>query len=130
VGFGVGIYQKYTVVLLGVYSSVVDWEFLARGVWAVRSIPSGTYGERTQWTAVIVAQGGTARIVLGERLDTRAKAKQLLQSISNHHFDKAFAVRKRGVKWYKLPNPTTGATSGYTTPRTRDSSSTRNWGAI
>lgn len=113
VGTGLGVHEKYIPVLLGNYGTVVDWEFLAYGVWAIRSIPEGVYGGRTHWTAVVVAQGDIARIVLGERINTRSKVNELLQSITNHHFNSAFAVRKQKVKWYKLPNPTTGTANGY-----------------
>jgi len=114
----VGVHDEYISVLLGGYGQVVDWEQLGVGVWAVRGIPSGVYGGKTNWTAVVVAQGDTARIVVGERVNSREKAKQLLQSIANHHFNGAFAVRNRGVKWYKLPNPAMGATDVPATPRT------------
>ena len=118
VGAGVGVHDEYISVLLGGYGQVVDWEQLGVGVWAVRGIPSGVYGGKTNWTAVVVAQGDIARIVLGERLSNIRKVKELLRSIREHHFNRAFAIRKQSVKWYKLPNPAMGATDVPATPRT------------
>ena len=85
---------------------MVDWEYLAPGVWALRGLPEGKpFGTKTLWTTVVVQQGDTAKLLLGERIDELPKAQMLLSSLAAHGFTRAYAVRNGVIRWYHLPKP-------------------------
>lgn len=81
----------------------IEWESLAEGVWLLRGIPAdGIVGESpTEFTVVVVDEGqGVAKLLAGERIDTREKSQALTQSLKNYGFSKAHAFRDGKEKWY------------------------------
>ena len=80
----------------------IEWEQLAHNVWLLRGIPEGgVFGlTRTEFTVVVVADGATARLLAGERINTIRKARALRKSLEDHGFTRASAQRYNRTRLY------------------------------
>lgn len=72
------------------------------GLYLIRGIPSGCWGDRTDFTLVAEPRGRTAWLHMVERLDTPNKYRRLRGALGALGFTQAAADRKGRIKRYRV----------------------------